>query len=802
MERDSSFQLHLHRFSIRTRLFSIVLAFAVPLSILIYFTVENIRHNIRVAEKERVGVKYETVLVNTLTEVANHRLTRMRLNNAQIEKIDATYGLYTRNIDNLFVELEEIHKEFGMNLSLDKKNNDFTVERLKSEWIRIKSSEIDNISIYEDMLAIISEAITSIGDISGLILDPDLDSYYMMDVSVNNIPSTIKTISDIGYILYPSLASGKPIPMEMRGEAKVAERFLYETGLKRVSLDMELAFNEDKNFYGVSPTLKPAMEPIIESYKQKMQEILLLLRAISLGNRVSAEEFAEKIYDVRNFFIVMNNITLKELDSLLLIRIKYYEKKQRDTLVRYAAAQFIGLWLFFFLTTSVITPINRLYKAVVAITNGDLRFNVPYKKFQDEIGKIARGIESFRLNALDKVRLEKELKEEGEHLQSIMDSSLDGIVVTNKNGTILDFSRAAERIFLYSAEETIGRNISMLIPGDFALRAEAGIENFIENVDSDTVGISRDIKGKRKNGEVFSLEISLSRMGSGNNERLFVCLLKDITERKMLEDELIQHRDHLQKMVDIQTTDLILAKEKAEQANVAKSEFLSNMSHELRTPMHAILNYANMGTKIIGKEDGQKLDKYLHNIQTAGNRLLGLLNNLLDFAKLEAGKVDFVLSSGDMKAVIEHAKMELASLLKEKNLQIVSKYITKDTKAEFDNGKLIQVIINLISNAIKFSPKNSTITITVEDEYCLEKGSVRASLLCSVADEGEGIPEDELETVFEKFTQSSKARKSSIAGTGLGLSISRKIIEGHGGKIWAENGKSGGAVIKFILPRG
>jgi signal transduction histidine kinase len=111
------------------------------------------------------------------------------------------------------------------------------------------------------------------------------------------------------------------------------------------------------------------------------------------------------------------------------------------------------------------------------------------------------------------------------------------------------------------------------------------------------------------------------------------------------------------------------------------------------------------------------------------------------------------------------------------------------------------VLVNLISNSIKFSLENGTIIITLADEYLPEKGGIKAALLCSIEDEGVGIPDDELESIFEQFTQSSKT-KSAAGGTGLGLSISRKIIEKHHGRIWAENGKACGAALKFILPRG
>lgn len=804
MSAYSEFQLRMHRLSIRARLFSIVLAFAIPMLVLIYFTIDNISRNIKLTVMEREGLQYEIPLIKLLSEVANHRLTRMQM--ATGEEKSAEYAIHEKNIDGLLEEIAEIDKKLGADLKFTNEglngnsNNKITVDDLKKDWMTIKTHNSDNREVYSGMFQAISNMITNVGGASGLILDPDLDSYYMMDISVNHLPRSIRRISDVTFILYPKMVFGGEILEETRGEARVAERFLREAEFESVLFAMESALNEDKNFYGISTSLRPNMEPIIASYKQKMERLAAVLHEIANGNRIDADDFINTVSDARDFFVVMNFATLKELDSMLVARIDFYKQKQLHTLIWYGVAQAIGLLLFFLLTTSVTTPINRLYKTIVAITAGNLNVAVPGKEFHDEIGQIARGIESFRINALEKVRLETALKAEGDYLQSVMDSSVDGIIVTSDMGFILNFNRAAEKMFGYGANEIMGKNISVLMSHDSPLHDNKRISDYLHNLDSGTSGARKEVEGQRKDGRVFPMEMALSLLVHDDSEIYFVGLLKDITERKTMEAELIEHRDHLQKLVNMQTIDLIIEKEKAEQATIAKSEFLSNMSHELRTPMHAILNYADMGMKIVA-ENEPKLRKYLNNIHTAGTRLLGLLNSLLDFEKLEAGKMEFNLKQGDFAKVIDYAEAELDSLVKAKGQRIAKIYMCKNTSALFDEVRMIQVLINLLSNAIKFAPENSVITITLADEFLPDKGGVKAGLLCKIEDEGMGIPEGELESVFDKFTQSSKT-KTSAGGTGLGLSISRKIIENHGGKIWAENGKAKGTVISFILPRG
>ncbi len=248
--------------------------------------------------------------------------------------------------------------------------------------------------------------------------------------------------------------------------------------------------------------------------------------------------------------------------------------------------------------------------------------------------------------------------------------------------------------------------------------------------------------------------------------------------------------------LELVNKELNAAKEQADRANQAKTSLLMNMSHEFRTPMHAILNYTKMSLKKIAADD-EKLKKYLTNIQNSGARLLGLLNALLDLAKLESGKLELKPSKGDLLQIIQQSQAELGSLLEAKQLQLAVDCQSKDPQAVFDRERLIQVFINLFSNAIKFSPPESTIKAAIADTNLPERGP---ALHCTVSDRGLGIPEAELGTIFDKFIQSSKTN-TGAGGSGLGLAICREIIHLHGGVIWAAAPPSGGAAIHFIIPR-
>lgn len=249
--------------------------------------------------------------------------------------------------------------------------------------------------------------------------------------------------------------------------------------------------------------------------------------------------------------------------------------------------------------------------------------------------------------------------------------------------------------------------------------------------------------------------------------------------------------------LEIVNKELNAAKEQADQANQAKTSLLMNMSHEFRTPMHAILNYTKMGLKKIDSPDRNKLEKYLTNIQISGLRLLELLNALLDLAKLESGKFELKPSRCDLGQIIRQSQIELGSLFEAKQLELVVVNQARNLAAFCDKERLTQVFINLFSNAIKFSPPESAIKVTIADGSLSGCG---AALHCIVSDNGVGIPEAELGTIFEKFTQSTKTN-TGAGGSGLGLAICREIIHLHGGEIWAAASASGGAAIHFVIPR-
>jgi signal transduction histidine kinase len=235
------------------------------------------------------------------------------------------------------------------------------------------------------------------------------------------------------------------------------------------------------------------------------------------------------------------------------------------------------------------------------------------------------------------------------------------------------------------------------------------------------------------------------------------------------------------------------ARDAALAANRAKSEFLANMSHELRTPLHGALSFARFGIRECHTAPREQLLDYFKNIEESGQTLRRLLDDLLDLAKLESGKMMFEFDRADLSLLVLAVADEFNALAAEKRLSIDFHEPAFAPVALVDKQRIQQVLRNLLSNAVKFSPEAAA---PIEIRISRDDGRFRVR----IRDHGIGIPDGELETVFDKFVQSSKT-KSAAGGTGLGLAICREIVAGHGGRIWAERPDGPGALIVCEIPQ-
>lgn len=253
------------------------------------------------------------------------------------------------------------------------------------------------------------------------------------------------------------------------------------------------------------------------------------------------------------------------------------------------------------------------------------------------------------------------------------------------------------------------------------------------------------------------------------------------------------------------TVDSERAREQAERDSEAKSQALVNMSHELRTPLHSVLSFADLGKVRAAAGDSGRLAHYFERIEQSGKRLLALVNDLLDLAKFEAGNLPVTLKVDDVLPVISETLAEFELLARARQIGFYIERATATTHAAIDAVRFAQVIRNLLSNALKFSPHGARIGIVLSDarlargRRASDVGEI-AALAIEIRDGGPGIPDGELESIFQKFVQSSRTA-SGAGGTGLGLAICREIMRQHRGSIGARNDPAGGAIFRLLLPR-
>jgi len=366
----------------------------------------------------------------------------------------------------------------------------------------------------------------------------------------------------------------------------------------------------------------------------------------------------------------------------------------------------------------------------------------------------------------------KELEISRENLQTLFDNTQDFIVITRTDGQILAVNPIVNKRLKMGNNETGPKTFKDMAPHDMHELITAQHQKAIsgQNV---TFRMALQISDNQN----IPVETKITK-GRWNGMSALYHISRDCTESLNAEKA------------------IMAAKEAAESASSAKSDFIANMSHEFRTPMQLILHCAKSGKKNIDSLPKEKIYDYFKNIHEAGNRLMPLLNELLDLSRLESGKQSYQFKTSAIEPVIDIAVSELQQLIYNKNIQIVIDINPPHIKACFDQDKIVHVLQNLISNAVRFSPSKSTISIQVSH---LEKDREMSDIQISVMDQGIGVPENEHQMIFDKFFLSSRTRSGS-GGIGLGLSICKQIIDDHGGLIWVEsNPQQKGAVFKFIL---
>jgi len=389
-----------------------------------------------------------------------------------------------------------------------------------------------------------------------------------------------------------------------------------------------------------------------------------------------------------------------------------------------------------------------------------------------------------------------------EGIEALFLYATEGILIVNEKGEIIRINPSAEKLFGYEKDELAGKKIEVLIPQRFSSRHEGHREKFNKNPHPRSMGAGMELYGLKKNGAEFPVEISLSPY-SAEGKKYVIGFIIDITQRKQAEEKVKNYSAELEKQVKNRTLileeaidelektkkELHKALDKEKELSELKSRFVSMASHEFRTPLATMLSSLSLVTKYGEQNDKDKQVRHVSKIKNSINNLTDILNDFLSVSKLEEGKVANAPSEIGLKKFVGELISEMKNIAKPG--QKINLEHSGNETVLVDSRLLQNILFNLVSNAIKFSPEDSGILIKTEAK--------EDWITISVKDSGIGIPEADQKHLFERFFRGNNA--THIQGTGLGLNIVNRYLELMNGEIAFESKENHGTTFTIKIPQ-
>jgi two-component system, LuxR family, sensor kinase FixL len=357
------------------------------------------------------------------------------------------------------------------------------------------------------------------------------------------------------------------------------------------------------------------------------------------------------------------------------------------------------------------------------------------------------------------------------HLESILETVPDAMIVIDERGTINDFSAAAQRTFGYTAQEAVGQNVKMLMPSPYRENHDEYLARYLETGDRRIIGIGRVVVGERKDGTTFPMELAVGEMRS-NDQRFFTGFVRDLTERQDTESRLQELQSELVHISRL----------------TAMGEMASTLAHELNQPLAAIANYLKGVRRLIERQGGEQSTVIRDAVEKAAEQALragDIVRRLRDF--VARGETERRVES--LAKLVEEASALALVGAKEQGIRVRTQYDLDVDLVLADKVQVQQVLLNLMRNAVE------AMAGTPRRDLLLSTAAADGMVVINVADTGPGIDVEFAPQLFQPFATTKPH------GMGVGLSISRTIVEAHGGRIWTEPNPGGGTIFRFTLPR-
>lgn len=426
------------------------------------------------------------------------------------------------------------------------------------------------------------------------------------------------------------------------------------------------------------------------------------------------------------------------------------------------------------------------------------------REFTERHKYLIKLFSTLAAQAIEKFKLLHDIEESLSYLEGVFDDSQDMIATTDNKGRIVKFSKGGERILGYGQDEIIGMKASELYLDKEEratilklLKEKGAIYNY-------------ETKVLRKDGSPVDINLTISQLRDrAGNIIGTVGVSKDVTEEKRMREELREKNRELEELTESleekvleRTKELERINRELRRSNEMKARFIANMSHELRTPLHSIIGFSEVILNRAFGDINEKQQRHITNILTSGRHLLHLVSNILDLAKIEAGRVELSYETFPVKGIVDEIIAIIRPFAEKKLIEIKTDISHEITNFISDKVKFKQILYNLLSNAIKFTPETGKVGIRVEKSArdsnfpWIPQG--QEFLKLSVWDTGIGIKPQDTERIFEEFEQLDPSR--STEGTGLGLTLVKKLIDLHGGMIDVESTPGEGSVFDIYLP--
>lgn len=749
----------MNRLKYLQKFFLVGLLLLIPLILVMSQYVVQINKDIDFAASEKLGLRYNAPVLKFLQAVGHHDALESAVLNGD-DTLKPQLAANEAEIGKAIQAVDSIDRELGNTLAVSAR-----WAALKGKWEALRTTPGKTSANHEAHLSLMSDIralIVEVGNNSLLILDPDIDTYYLMDNAINKLPLLTDYLSQTRTATVAGIINGTIA--NDAGQQAIFSRLI------GVTLDSSRQSYE--YVFGYNSAVRGSLAPVINSQRDLINRYLALLGerlTTGQGNNAFAVgvmkpvDFLDSADKTISSVFRLYDSTSPALDNLLLARMDRLLARRNLVLIVALLGLAIAIYLLDAFYVSVRRTIAQLEEASKGMVSGTVQ-EIPTLETRDELAEVTASFNNVA----------RALVSTSASLGAILDSAADGIITLDDKGVIRSFNDAAEMIFGYRDNEIIGQNIQRLIP--------------MLGIGDEMAGGLREMEGRRKDGVTFSADVNVSLVRL-ENSHLLTAIVRDITTRKQVEKELRHAYDDLSQ----RTSELEVANMLAKEANRLKSEFLSTMSHELRTPLNAIVGFTDL---LLTEKPGALNDNqrtFLRSVAGNNRRLLALINDILDLSRIEAGRMEIHVAPYSPQEMLERVVAQTSSLFAQKDLAFKTNIDSSLPRAVVgDRARVEQVVVNLLSNAAKFTEQGGV-------ELIASTGKPNEWSI-AVRDTGPGIAPHMLEVIFEPFRQVDGTSSRQHGGSGLGLAIARELCRMMDGTLEVQSEAGRGSTFVMTLP--